>query len=663
MLEDGSDGADLPFRPLSYALHLAPNLLQKGVDAVPCVATIRIRVLCSDARTITLHSQDLTYSSLTVTYNGTTQAVDTASPAFYSEGVICIAIPSGLSGVDVIVKASYTAEVPADGSGGLFLTEEGATETLATHFEPLLARSVFPCVDLPGVKARFTVSVDKRGLPAGHTVLSNTLPAVETAEEVRFEESPPLSTYLVCLVVGAMHYREAFCGGGGDGGGVPLRLRVYVSTEHSLAYVAVALRLLKEALCFYEATFDHPLGLKKIDVIGLPCLRPIAMENTGCLAFRLHHLLVTPTTPLSRVQRITRLIAHEVSHLWFGNAVGLKGWGDVWVKEGNARFLEYLFAAKMFPGWGFWGEFGYGILHKAKEQDTSRGQSHPLEGCLDTDSVSSTFDVVTYSKGAALVAMTAQCIGLSRVLSGMRCFLRQHDGHNADANDYASAMNASVGIAHNSGTDFLDVPLSNADSYDVAAFLRPWRNESSFPVVFAYRHPNSTSITLQQSIAPEVAAQKVQVRASPFALPVAVGVVSEVGVALSAVVVPTEPQGVAVEVSRQSGCVVNATGMSYCRVWYAQDVLRELLVHYKGLPASARIALVADSFSLLPVAVVLEGGGGAGCPSWWVPASAAHLGTQFYEVMRAFQDAEETHNEVVRAAVEALADVCKEMLG
>jgi aminopeptidase N len=84
---------------------------------------------------------------------------------------------------------------------GLYMVQNAAAQQqLCTHLEPAHARKLFPCFDLPNMKATFKLML--HGVPADMTAVSNTLVASQTmckdgTSTFAFEETPVMSTYLL----------------------------------------------------------------------------------------------------------------------------------------------------------------------------------------------------------------------------------------------------------------------------------------------------------------------------------------------------------------------------------------------------------------------------------------------------------------------------------
>ena len=159
----------------------------------------------------------------------------------------------------------------------------------ATQFEATDARRAFPCWDEPECKATFQVTLV---IPAGLKAISNT-PVEEESQpqpgvtELRFAETPVMSTYLLAFVVGDL----TAINGRYQGPGGPTQVAVW-TTPGKEEQGRFALDTSVSLLSFFNDYFGIPYPLEKLDHIALPDFAAGAMENWGAITYREIALLV-----------------------------------------------------------------------------------------------------------------------------------------------------------------------------------------------------------------------------------------------------------------------------------------------------------------------------------------------------------------------------------
>lgn len=105
------------------------------------------------------------------------------------------------------------------------------------------------------------------------------------------------------------------------------------------------------------------------------------------------------------------IIAHELAHFWyltddyfplyfidfcrFGNLTTMEWWSDLWLKEGFASWMEYLFMSKNYPELKTDLDYVPDIIDAAMKEDSLRS-SHKIEVEInDPAELSSIFDCIT----------------------------------------------------------------------------------------------------------------------------------------------------------------------------------------------------------------------------------------------------------------------------
>ncbi|CAI2377814.1 unnamed protein product [Moneuplotes crassus] len=358
---------------------------------------------------------------------------------------------------------------------------------VCSTLEPVECRSIMPCFDEPVHKAIFSVEVMVYN--KHHIAISNSPVAqIEEIEEGRlykFEDTPLMSTYLLCIIVGKFDYLEDT---------IEDRISTRVYTPSGLAELGrFFLEMATKALRFYEDYFDIKYPLKKLDLVSLHSMHVRAMENWGCITFFCENFLMDLQSESSKtVIRSSRTICHEISHMWFGNLVTMEWWTDIWLNEGFARFMEFLALDEIHPEFHVWDQFINDVFTSGISQD--RGyRSHPIEiNCKSPDDIDSIFDSISYAKGSAIIRMINAVMGEKNFQQCISKYLSLYKYKNTRTKDLWKVLE--------DGSSGSDGQTSQDSKVDVS-FMDQWTKTKGFPIISIIREisdENSQKFTVIQ---------------------------------------------------------------------------------------------------------------------------------------------------------------------
>jgi puromycin-sensitive aminopeptidase len=401
-----------------------------------------------------LHAVDLRVTKPRIEFAGRSiEGTVTADP---SVGMIEVRFSEPIPKGDATLHLTFRGKLRSDLSG-LYGVRVGENEYAFTQLEATDARKFFPCFDEPTMKIRFRLSVTTG---RANTVISNA-PVERTDDQgdrktVHFAETPPLSTYLIALAVGALESSRPIAAGDTE-------IRVW-HTPGSGHLTEFGLEATRECLLRLEEYFDLAYPYAKLDMVAVPDFEFGAMENAGAVFFRETLLLVDPQrATLAEKKRAAEVICHELAHMWYGDLVTMAWWDDLWLNEAFATWMAFQIVAAWKPEWKLWHDFQHG--RAAALQLDSLQHTHPIYCVVNTpEEANENFDLITYEKGASVVRMLERYLGPGRFRAGVRRYIRRHREGNTVAADLWRA-------------------LSEASGEDVERIARAWIEQEGYPAV------------------------------------------------------------------------------------------------------------------------------------------------------------------------------------
>lgn len=333
------------------------------------------------------------------------------------------------------LQIQYENAYTHDGSGLYrFKDHQDGAVYIYSQFQVFDANHMFPCFDQPDLKATFQLTVTA---PADWLVISTMLPDHTDTEHKHkiwhFPRTPKISTYVFSLHAGDYVMWQD------TAGKVPLRL----FARKSLASKVNAkqwFQITRRGLQYFQRYFDYPYPFKKYDQLIVPNLKMAGMENVAAATFSEQY--VPQSTPNADFKMsLNDIIFHELSHMWFGNLVTLKWWGDLWLNESYATFAANEANQHLDPN--HYSRLGAFIYNRRRVyQADASVTTHPvIQTIKNTEKSEAIFDQITYGKGYAILKQLQFLIGQKRFKQAIQDYIHRYAYTNTTFLDFIKTFN------------------------------------------------------------------------------------------------------------------------------------------------------------------------------------------------------------------------------
>ncbi|WP_159715756.1 M1 family metallopeptidase, partial [Geminicoccus flavidas] len=263
--------------------------------------------------------------------------------------------------------------------------------------EPVGAGTFFPANDEPSDKAIFTIAVT---VPDGYSAVANGVPLSRKrlGDRRRFVWAmhDPMAPWLATVHVNKFRLTTRM-----SRTGVPMRIYTTAGTpEEDIAGYARAAKMIPY---FERLVGPYPFDAYGSVVVDDPTLT-YALETQAMSTF-----------PKGAADE--RIVAHELAHQWFGNAVSVASWRDLWLGEGFATYFEVLWPNRASPD-------GFAAEMQALYAYALRNQLGPAV----VEQGDQIFSDRTYVRGALTLYALRLEVGATMFRRILRTFFRMYDG-------------------------------------------------------------------------------------------------------------------------------------------------------------------------------------------------------------------------------------------
>ena len=184
--------------------------------------------------------------------------------------------------------------------------------------------------------------------------------------------------------------------------------------------------------------YPYP-AYRQVCVAGFPYG---GMENIGATTLAQDELIAPSDGDAGRTE-CDELVVHELAHQWFGDAVGLASWSDLWLSEGFATFAEPWWQEQRDPDAALAG-WRHRQQHVLDEQVDHPQSARPVVSalCIELDDL---FDSVVYERGGCILNLLRRTVGDEKFFAAVKTWIARQQGHSASSAEFEAIFEEACG--------------------------------------------------------------------------------------------------------------------------------------------------------------------------------------------------------------------------
>ncbi len=311
-------------------------------------------------------------------------------------------------------------------------------EFMYTLFVPDRASTAFPCFDQPDLKARFSLQLE---IPVAWKAVANGAvfhkETTDSVKRIQFNPTKPLPTYLFAFSAGVFDTISQT-----KNGRTCVLYHREKEAETLRNNVDSIFKLLFSSIDEIEQYTAIKYPFEKYDLVAIPSFQYNGMEHPGSTLYRASSLFLDVKPTRQDLLKRANLVAHETSHMWFGDLVTMPWFDEVWLKEVFANFIADKVVAPIFPEFNFDLQFLMAHYQAAYSVDRTSGANAITQKLDNMKDAGSLYGSIIYHKAPIVMNLLEQKIGQEKLRDGLRKYIHENEYGNAGWQELIDILNS-----------------------------------------------------------------------------------------------------------------------------------------------------------------------------------------------------------------------------